>query len=123
MSSWLENRVLAPWAQIAFSLNLELLLTSFHSSSFFMRQPEEPKCTGHKHVFHFVWLYFFFSNVSYPRLIYAGLCSLWASLVAQMAKNMPAMQKTWVPSLSWEDPLEKRMATSVVYIMCHNKVK
>ena len=28
-----------------------------------------------------------------------------------MVKNPPAMQKTWVQSLSWEDPLEKGMAT------------
>ena len=34
-----------------------------------------------------------------------------ASLVAQMVKNLPAMQETQVPSLSWEDPLEKEMAT------------
>ena len=30
----------------------------------------------------------------------------WASLVAQLVKNPPAMQKTWVRSLGWEDPLE-----------------
>ena len=35
----------------------------------------------------------------------------WASLVAQMIKNLPAMWETWVPSLGWEDPLEKGMAT------------
>ena len=35
----------------------------------------------------------------------------WASLVAQTVKNLPAIQKTWVQSLGWEDPLEKRMAT------------
>ena len=35
----------------------------------------------------------------------------WASLVAQQVKNLPAMQETWVPSLSWEDPLEKGKAT------------
>ena len=35
----------------------------------------------------------------------------WASLVAQMVKNLPAVQETWVHSLGWEDPLEKRMAT------------
>ena len=35
----------------------------------------------------------------------------WASLVAQMVKNPPAMQETWVQSLSWEDSLEKGMAT------------
>ena len=28
-----------------------------------------------------------------------------------MVKNLPAMQETWVQSLGWEDPLEKRMAT------------
>ena len=33
------------------------------------------------------------------------------SLVAQTVKNQPAMQETWVRSLGWEDPLEKRMAT------------
>ena len=31
----------------------------------------------------------------------------WASLVAQLVKNPPTMQETWVRSLSWEDPLEK----------------
>ena len=34
----------------------------------------------------------------------------WASLVAQIVKNPPAMQETWVQSLGWEDPLEKRKA-------------
>ena len=36
---------------------------------------------------------------------------LGASLVAQMVKNPPARQETWVQSLVWEDPLEKEMAT------------
>ena len=35
----------------------------------------------------------------------------WASLVAQLVKNPPAMQETWVQSLGWEDPLEKGKAT------------
>ena len=34
-----------------------------------------------------------------------------ASLGAQMVKNLPAMEETQVRSLSWEDPLEKEMAT------------
>ena len=34
-----------------------------------------------------------------------------ASLVAQMVKNLPAMQETWVRSLGWEDPLEEGTAT------------
>ena len=33
-----------------------------------------------------------------------------ASLVAQMVKNLPAVQETRVQSLLWEDPLEKEMA-------------
>ena len=35
----------------------------------------------------------------------------WASLVAQLVKSLPTMQETWVWSLGWEDPLEKRKAT------------
>ena len=35
----------------------------------------------------------------------------WASLVAQMVKNPPAMWETWVQSLSWENTLEEGMAT------------
>ena len=31
--------------------------------------------------------------------------------MAQMVKNLPTMQETWVQSLGWEDPLEKEMAT------------
>ena len=32
----------------------------------------------------------------------------WASLVAELVKNLPAMWETWVRSLGWEDPLEER---------------
>jgi len=35
----------------------------------------------------------------------------WASLVAQLVKNLPAMRETWVRSLGWKDPLEKGKAT------------
>ena len=35
----------------------------------------------------------------------------WASLLAQLVKNLPAMQETWVQSLDWEDPLEEGKAT------------
>ena len=34
-----------------------------------------------------------------------------ASLVAQLVKNLPEMQETWVRSLGWEDPLEKGKTT------------
>ena len=35
----------------------------------------------------------------------------WASLLAQLVKNRPEIQETWVWSLGWEDPLEKGKAT------------
>ena len=35
----------------------------------------------------------------------------WASRVAQLLKNLPAMWETWVRSLGWEDPLEKGKTT------------
>ena len=35
----------------------------------------------------------------------------WASFVAQLVKNPPAMRETWVQSLGWEDRLEKGKAT------------
>ena len=37
--------------------------------------------------------------------------SLGASLIAQLVKNQPSMQETWVRFLGWEDPLEKGKAT------------
>ena len=36
---------------------------------------------------------------------------IWASLVAQMVKNLPAIRETWARSLGWEDPLEEGMIT------------
>ena len=44
-------------------------------------------------------------GVGYP-LLYS-----WASLVAQLVKNLPVMWETWVQSLGWENPVEKGMAT------------
>jgi len=42
----------------------------------------------------------------------------WASLVAQLVKNPPAMRETWVQSLGWEDPLEKGKATHSIILGC-----
>ena len=44
-------------------------------------------------------------------LIGISFSCLRASLVAQMVMNLPTMWETQVQSLSWEDPLEKGMAT------------
>ena len=50
-------------------------------------------------------------KLSYCEDLRSSIGSIWASLVAQTVKSPPAMQKTWVRSLGWEDPLEKGMAT------------
>ena len=39
------------------------------------------------------------------------LTKVWASLVAQLEKNLPVMQEMWTQSLGWEDPLEKGKAS------------
>ena len=38
-----------------------------------------------------------------------------ASLVAQLVKNPPPMRETWVGSLGWEDPLEKKRLPTPVF--------
>ena len=36
--------------------------------------------------------------------------------MTQLAKNLPAVQETWVQSLGWEDPLEKGMVTHFIIL-------
>ena len=50
------------------------------------------------------------NNVSAFNML-SSLIIAGASLVAQLVKNLPAMQETWVQSLALEDPLEKEKAT------------
>ena len=44
----------------------------------------------------------------------------WASLVAQLVKNLPAMQETWVHPQGWVDPLEQGTATPLQYSCLEN---
>ena len=53
--------------------------------------------------------------ISFTVLIITG-----ASLIAQLVKNLPAMQEIWVWSLGQEDPLEKEMANSLQYSCLEN---
>ena len=46
----------------------------------------------------------------------------WASLVAQLEKNMPAMRETWVQSLGWEDPLEEGKGYPLQYFGLENSM-
>ena len=48
-----------------------------------------------------------------PQFLFSKMFLVWTifSLVAQLVKNLPAMQETRVRFLGWEEPLEKEMAT------------
>ena len=52
------------------------------------------------------------SNMIYTEDIY----TVWASLVTQLVKNLPAMWKTWFRSLGWEDPLEEGMVAHSIIL-------
>ena len=51
------------------------------------------------------------SMMSDPKDVYTLDIQDIVVFVAQMVKNLSALQETWVQSLGWEDPLEKGMAT------------
>ena len=51
------------------------------------------------------------SSIAYFFFFFFAVQHVRPSLVAQLVKNLSAMQETWVQSLGWEDPLEKGMMT------------
>ena len=53
----------------------------------------------------------FFNKCSYNFNSKLYFLKIFNTIVAQMVKNPPAMWESWVRSLGWEDPLEKRKAT------------
>ena len=59
----------------------------------------------------FVSIYIVLITIYTVLGIISSLEMIWASLVAQTVKNLPAVRETWVQSLGWEDPLERGMAT------------
>ena len=72
-----------------------------------VRQPENPTPRyPHRQVHHVLLLLLASVSPLSPNFITPP-----PILVAQMVKNLPAMQETRPPSLGWEDPLEKEMAT------------
>ena len=59
------------------------------------------KCTPNHHVVH----------LKHITIRFVKCTPIWASLVAQLVKNLLAMWETWVQSLGCKDPLEKGTAT------------
>ena len=60
-----------------------------------------------KHI-DFFFYYYLLSQITFLLLLFTFPDG--ASLLAQLVKNPPAVQETWVRSLGWEDPLEKGKA-------------
>ena len=58
----------------------------------------------------------YLSRANQALLLSGFIDDLWASLVAQMVKNLPAVWETWVQSLGWEDPLEEGMQPTPVFL-------
>ena len=58
----------------------------------------------------------FLNSIPWLFCVVSRLLSiLWASLVAQLVKNLPAMRETWVQSLSWEDAPGERKGYLIQY--------
>ena len=102
---------------------MELTLLFFGSHTQPLRFPPSSfsSCLEFILIWSFVWVRrfwgFIFVSITFSFLKESflagsvGQAHFGASLVAQLVKNLPAMRETWVWSLGWEDPLEKRKAT------------
>ena len=80
-----------------------------HFSVFLCSSLFSPSVFLHRSLYHFL-----FSSLCltlFPYLLSLLHLPSWASPVAQLVKNLPAMQETWVRSLGWKNPLEKGKAT------------
>ena len=86
---------------------LSFCIISLFIISFYHFLPEFVDCI-HKIFSLFLWplCFSYYLSSSY-------LC--WASLVAQLVKNLPAMWETWVWSLGWEDPLRRERLPTPVF--------
>ena len=70
-----------------------------------------PQLVGKSHFTVFCFVLFSVNGVlgGKSTFVLEGHCL--ASLVAGLVKNPPALRETWVQSLGWKDPLEKRKTT------------
>ena len=78
------------------------------------------KCSIPSYFFIFSIFSVYYSNLccspcQFYYLLLEVLWFKWASLLAQLVKNLPAMRETWVQYLGWEDPLEKEWLPTLVF--------
>ena len=85
-----------------------LLISWLQSPSAVILEPQKMKSATVSHVFAMKW----WDQMPWSSFFECWVLSqLFASLVVQRVKRLPAMQETWVWFLSQEDPLEKELAT------------
>ena len=114
----LEKEPLSPYQRQHPEISCSQILFLHKMFSFSSTQPitkslsytEEHKLDGR----HINWRQKGLSIHSTHNYLTPTTCLLGASLVAQLVKNLPAMWETWVRSLGWEDPLEKRTHSSIL---------
>ena len=80
-------------------------------SAFFMVQLSHLYMTTEKNIALTIWTF-----VGKVTALLFNMLSRWASLVAQMVKNLLSAQETGVPSLGLEDLLEEGMATTLIFL-------
>ena len=103
----------------------QIYIFTYHSLSSAFITPPHRECKDLRVVDCFLALGFFaiivVGLITYLNILFTlHLMDIWASLVAQMVKNSPAMLETWVQSLGWEDPLEGGHGNPLQYSCLEN---
>ena len=95
------------WGEQKKQISSCLIIYSYSKRGAFLQQKYTHTHT-HIHIYVTIYIYcIIYENI----YLYTYIYYIWASLVAQMVKNLPAMQETWVQSLGREDSSEKGRAT------------
>ena len=55
-------------------------------------------------------------HLAYENILQGAYNEAWVSLVAQMVKQLPAMQETWVRSLGWKYPWRRKWQPTLVFL-------
>ena len=102
-----------------------IYIFTYHSLSSTFIIPLHRYCKNLRVVYCFLALGFFaiivVGLITYLNILFTlHLMDIWASLVAKMVKNSPAIQETWVQSLDWEDPLEGGHGNPLQYSCLEN---
>ena len=88
-----------------------MVLWSLFSNMFFSDMPIVEEVHTYKRVRRRIYVLGFFFFIFFLHIFTKFYSSIWASLLAQTVKNLPAIWETWVWSSGWKDPLDEGRAT------------